>query len=125
MIIENEHERIRLAGATEVLPVQKLSSGMVAAVEGKRADGAFHVTKIRLPGLAPQFSIPQKKEISQYILFASNMIQDTSLLLHLLADFVSGQLDNRKSSNTPIPSSSIVRVVLAGPIHQKFHVCFF
>ncbi|XP_075714780.1 DNA polymerase delta subunit 2 isoform X1 [Rhinoderma darwinii] len=113
LILEDELQRIKLEGATDV---QMFVTGAVIAVLGAEDDaGKFTVEDSCLASLPPQPPLPDLEE-DRYVLLASGLglgggSGDSLLGLQLLLDLVTGQAGAEEEQSC---AARISRVILAG-----------
>ncbi|XP_073506978.1 DNA polymerase delta subunit 2 isoform X2 [Phyllobates terribilis] len=113
LILEDELQRIRLEGATDV---QMFVTGAVIAVLGEEDDaGKFTVEDFCLTSLPSQFPLPDLEE-DRYVLLTSGLglgggNGDSLLGLQLLLDLVTGQAGAEEEQGC---AARISRVILAG-----------
>ncbi|KAM5172834.1 DNA polymerase delta subunit 2 isoform 1-T2 [Mantella aurantiaca] len=113
LILEDELQRIKLEGATDV---KKFVTGAVIAVLGSEDDaGKFMVEDFCLSSLPPQSPLPELDE-DRYVLLTSGLglggaSGDSSLGLQLLLDLVTGQAGAEEEQGC---AARISRVILAG-----------
>lgn len=113
MILEDDGARLTLRG--DALKVEKLVTGIVAAVRGRcLPNGEFEVSDICFPGLAPQPPMPALNN-DKYVALVSGLSigneADDPLKLDLLLDYLAGKLGGEEERKTV---SRIARVVIAG-----------
>ncbi|KAM8973446.1 DNA polymerase delta subunit 2 [Pelodytes ibericus] len=113
LILEDELQRIKLVGATDV---QKFVTGAVIAVLGAEGDaGKFMVEDFCLASLPSQAPLPKVDE-DRYVLLTSGLglgggSGDSLLGLQLLLDLVTGQAGAEQEQGC---AARISRVILAG-----------
>ncbi|CAI9593689.1 unnamed protein product [Staurois parvus] len=113
LILEDELQRIKLEGATDV---QTFVTGAVIAVLGSEDDaGMFMVEDFCLASLPPQSPLPELSE-DRYVLLTSCLglggaSGDSLLGLQLLLDLVTGQAGAEEEQGC---AAKISRVILAG-----------
>ncbi|XP_072259009.1 DNA polymerase delta subunit 2 [Pyxicephalus adspersus] len=113
LILEDELQRIKLDGATDV---QKFVTGAVIAVLGSEGEaGVFTVEDFCLASLPPQTPLPELSE-DRYVLLTSGLglggaSGDSLLGLQLLLDLVTGQAGAEEEQGC---AARISRVILAG-----------
>ncbi|XP_073478293.1 DNA polymerase delta subunit 2 [Aquarana catesbeiana] len=113
LILEDELQRIRLEGATDV---KMFVTGAVIAVLGSEDDaGKFAVEDFCLASLPPQSPLPELGE-DRYVLLTSGLglggaSGDSLLGLQLLLDLVTGQAGAEEEQGC---AARISRVILAG-----------
>ncbi|XP_018422960.1 PREDICTED: DNA polymerase delta subunit 2 [Nanorana parkeri] len=113
LILEDELQRIKLVGATDV---QTFVTGAVIAVLGSEGDaGKFMVEDFCLASLPPQSPLPELGE-DRYVLLTSGLglggaSGDSLLGLQLLLDLVTGQAGAEEEQGC---AARISRVILAG-----------
>ncbi|KAM4748117.1 DNA polymerase delta subunit 2 [Rhinophrynus dorsalis] len=113
LILEDELQRIKLEGATDV---QKFVTGAVIAVLGSEGDaGKFVVEDFCLASLPAQAPFPELSE-DRYVLLTSGLglggaSGDSLLGLQLLLDLVTGQAGAEEEQSC---AARISRVILAG-----------
>ncbi|XP_053574114.1 DNA polymerase delta subunit 2 [Bombina bombina] len=113
LILEDELQRIKLEGATDV---QKLVTGAVIAVLGSEEDaGKFVVEDFCLASLPPQSPLPALAD-DRYVLLTSGLglgggSGDSLMGLQLLLDLVTGQAGAEEEQGC---AARISRVILAG-----------
>ncbi|XP_040201981.1 DNA polymerase delta subunit 2 [Rana temporaria] len=113
LILEDELQRIRLEGATDV---NKFVTGAVIAVLGSEDDaGKFAVEDFCMASLPPQSPLPELGE-DRYVLMTSGLglggaSGDSLLGLQLLLDLVTGQAGAEEEQGC---AARISRVILAG-----------
>ncbi|KAM4676339.1 DNA polymerase delta subunit 2 [Discoglossus pictus] len=113
LLLEDELQRIKLEGATDV---QKLVTGAILAVLGSEVDaGKFIVEDVCLASLPLQSPLPTLSE-DRYVLLTSGLglgggSGDSLMGLQLLLDFVTGQAGAEEEQGC---AAQISRVILAG-----------